>query len=287
MPELPEVETTKEGLKRDLLGQKILKVEISNKKLRFPYEKNFKKRITSEYILSITRRAKYILFNLSNDIKIISHLGMSGSYRVIDKKLFNNNNKIKHDHFIFETEKFVVIYNDPRRFGYILLHNDSTSDHNRLKNLGYEPLSKECNAKNLSLLLHNKERNIKNVLMDQRIIAGLGNIYVCEALFKSGISPLLSAKRLVNKDNTPKKKLNFLIKNIKKIIESSIMLGGSSLRDYVNTQGKMGYFQSTFNVYGREGKECTTKDCSSRIRRIAQSNRSTFFCPSCQKINIR
>ena len=158
MPELPEVETTKEGLKRDLLGQKILKVEISDKKLRFPYDKNFIKRITGEYILSITRRAKYIIFTLSNDIKIISHLGMSGSYRIIEKKLFLNNKKIKHDHFILKTEKFVVIYNDPRRFGYILLHNDSTSEHNRLKNLGYEPLSKDCNAKNLSLLLHNKER---------------------------------------------------------------------------------------------------------------------------------
>ena len=216
MPELPEVETTKEGLKKDLEGQKILKIELSNKKLRFPYDKNFIKNITGEYILSITRRAKYIIFTLSNDIKIISHLGMSGSYRIIEKKLFLNNKKIKHDHFILKTEKFVVIYNDPRRFGYILLHNDSTSEHNRLKNLGYEPLSKDCNAKNLSLLLHNKERNIKNVLMDQKIIAGLGNIYVCEALFKSGISPLLSAKKLVNKDKTPKKELNHLIKNIKK-----------------------------------------------------------------------
>ena len=129
MPELPEVETTKEGLKRDLLGQKILEVEISDKKLRFPYNKNFIKRITGEYILSITRRAKYILFTLSNNTKIISHLGMSGSYRVIDKKLFNNNTKIKHDHFIFKTEKFVVVYNDPRRFGYILLHSDSTTEH--------------------------------------------------------------------------------------------------------------------------------------------------------------
>ena len=283
MPELPEVETTKEGLKRDLLGQKIFKVEISDKKLRFPYDKNFIKRITGEYILSITRRAKYIIFTLSNDIKIISHLGMSGSYRIIEKKLFHNNKKIKHDHFIFETEKSVVIYNDPRRFGYILLHNDSTSEHKCLKNLGYEPLSKDCNAKNLSLLLHNKERNIKNVLMDQKIIAGLGNIYVCEALFKSGISPLLSAKKLVNKDKTPKKELNHLIKNIKRIIKSSILLGGSSLRDYVNTQGKMGYFQSTFNVYGRDGKKCITKGCSSKIRRIVQSNRSTFFCPLCQK----
>ena len=136
---------------------------------------------------------------------------------------------------------------------------------------------------NLSLLFHNKERNIKNVLMDQKIIAGLGNIYVCEALFKSGISPLLSAKKLVNKDKTPKKELNHLIKNIKRIIKSSIMLGGSSLRDYVNTQGKMGYFQSTFNVYGRDGKKCISKGCSSRITRIVQSNRSTFFCPSCQK----
>ena len=116
MPELPEVETTKEGLKKDLEGQKIIKVELSNKKLRFPYDKNFEKKIIGKYILSITRRAKYIIFKLSNEMKIISHLGMSGSYRVIDKKLFNNRQKIKHDHFIMKTDKFVVIYNDPRRF---------------------------------------------------------------------------------------------------------------------------------------------------------------------------
>ena len=283
MPELPEVETTKEGLKKDLEGQKILKIQLSNKKLRFPYNKNFIKKITGEYILSITRRAKYILFDLSNGMKIISHLGMSGSYRIIDKKNFNTGSKIKHDHFVLHTEEFVAIYNDPRRFGYILLQENSLSDHERLSGLGYEPLSQECNAKNLSLLFHKKERNIKNTLLDQKIIAGLGNIYVCEALFKSGISPLLPAKKLVNKDKTPKKELIDLVKSIKKIIKSSIKLGGSSFRDYVNTEGKMGYFQSTFNVYGREGKICVSKGCSESIKRIVQSNRSSFFCSSCQK----
>ena len=283
MPELPEVETTKEGLKRDLVGQKILKVELSNKKLRFPYDKKFEKKIIGKYILSITRRAKYIIFKLSNEMKIISHLGMSGNYRVIDKKLFNNRQKIKHDHFIMKTNKFVVIYNDPRRFGYILLHDDTNFEHERLSHLGYEPLSRNFNAENLSSLLYKKDRNIKNILMDQKIIAGLGNIYVCEALYKSRISPLLEARRLVNKNRTPKKELILLVKNIKKIIESSIILGGSSLRDYVNTEGKMGYFQNKFNVYGREGKKCISKGCSSSIKRIIQSNRSTFFCPSCQK----
>ena len=141
MPELPEVETTKEGLKRDLLGQKILKVEISDKKLRFPYDKNFIKRITGEYILSITRRAKYIIFTLSNDIKIISHLGMSGSYRIIEKKLFHNNKKIKHDYFILKTEKFVVIYNDPRRFGFFELVENNKKLENRFQNLGPEPFN--------------------------------------------------------------------------------------------------------------------------------------------------
>jgi len=283
MPELPEVETTKEGLKRDLVGQKILKVELSNKKLRFPYDKKFEKKIIGKYILSITRRAKYIIFKLSNEMKIISHLGMSGNYRVIDKKLFNNRQKIKHDHFIMKTNKFVVIYNDPRRFGYILLHDDTNFEHERLSHLGYEPLSRNFNAENLSSLLYKKDRNIKNILMDQKIIAGLGNIYVCEALYKSRISPLLEARRLVNKNRTPKKELIFLVKNIKKIIESSIILGGSSLKDYANTEGKMGYFQNKFNVYGREGKKCISKGCSSSIKRIIQSNRSTFFCPSCQK----
>ena len=283
MPELPEVETTKEGLKKDLEGQRILKVQLSKKKLRFPYDKNFKKKITGEYILSITRRAKYILFDLSNGMKIISHLGMSGSYRIINKKNFNNRVKIKHDHFLLYTEKFVAIYNDPRRFGYILLQENNFSDHKRLSSLGYEPLSNECNAMNLALFFYNKERNIKNTLLDQKIIAGLGNIYVCEALFESGISPLMPAKNLVNKDKTPKKELVVLVKKIKKIIKTSIMLGGSSLRDYVNTEGKMGYFQSTFNVYGREGKICVSKGCSASIERIVQSNRSSFFCPSCQK----
>ena len=274
MPELPEVETTKEGLKRDLLGQKILKVEISDKKLRFPYDKNFIKRITGEYILSITRRAKYIIFNLSSDIKIISHLGMSGSYRIIEKKLFLNNKKIKHDHFILKTEKFVVIYNDPRRFGYILLHNDSTSEHNRLKNLGYEPLSKDCNAKNLSLLLHNKERNIKNVLMDQRIIAGLGNIYVLEALWFSGISPLRRA------NNVRKYEVEALTVAIKNVLTLAIKAGGTSLQDFRQVGGEIGYFAQRLAVYGRTGQPCQV--CATPIKMILQTGRASFYCPRCQ-----
>ena len=287
MPELPEVETTKEGLKKDLEGQKILKIQISKKKLRFPYHTNFKKHITGELITEITRRAKYILFNLSSGKQIISHLGMSGSYRVIDRSIFRSKDLIKHDHFILETEKYVAVYNDPRRFGYILLNIDKKSEHKCLKILGYEPLSKDCNANNIANILCNKERNIKNVLMDQKIISGLGNIYVCEALFKSNISPFLPANKLVNRDKTPKKELRYLIQNIKEIIDSSILLGGSSLRDYVDTKGKMGYFQRTFSVYGKENKPCINRGCSSKIKKVFQSNRSTFFCPTCQKNSLK
>ena len=283
MPELPEVETIKEGLKNSLIDQKILKVYLSKKKLRFPYKKNFKKDIINKKIIDVNRRAKYILFSLSNGSTIISHLGMSGSYRIVKRSDKKNLKKLKHDHVVMNLEDFVVIYNDPRRFGYILLTDKPPSKYKLIKYLGFEPLSSESNAESIARVFHEKDRNIKNALMDQKIIAGLGNIYVCEAMFRAKVSPFLLAKDLVDKKLNPKKSLKSLVKNIKMIIRDSIDLGGSSLRDYTHTDGKMGYFQNTFDVYNREGKICTSKNCSQLIMRAVQSNRSTFFCPNCQK----
>ena len=283
MPELPEVETIKEGLRNSLIGQKILKVNLSKKKLRFPYDKDFKRSISNKKIIDITRRAKYILFSLSNGFTIISHLGMSGSYRIIEKSEKRDLKRLKHDHVIINLEDFIVIYNDPRRFGYILLTNKPLSEYKLINYLGFEPLSKDFNAENIAKVFHNKDRNIKNALMDQKIIAGLGNIYVCEAMFRAKVSPFLLAKDLVCENLKPKRHLKELVDNIKIIIREAINMGGSSLRDYTQTDGRMGYFQNAFDVYGREGKICSSKNCSHLIMRIIQSNRSTFFCPGCQK----
>jgi len=283
MPELPEVETIKEGLKKPLKGQKILKVYLSNKNLRFPYNAGLRKILSGRTVLNITRRAKYIFFELSGGKTIISHLGMSGSYKVLKNSDTKNYKKHDHDHMIINFKNYKLIYNDPRRFGYILLSSIPPGKHKLIKNLGPEPLSSECNAKNMAIRFYKKERNIKNMLMDQKVIAGLGNIYVCEAMYRAKISPLILAGSLVNNNKTPKHDLVLLFKKIKEILVEAIEKGGSTLKDYAHTDGKMGYFQNSFNVYGREGENCFSGNCNGKIERIIQSNRSTFFCPRCQK----
>ena len=283
MPELPEVETVKRGLEEFIINENINKVYISNFSLRFPWPKNFISKIINSKIISIRRRAKYILIKLSNNYTIISHLGMSGSYRVVNLNKSKDYKPIKHDHLIIDLDHYKIVYNDPRRFGYIDLTNEDPDEHKFLSFLGPEPLSNSFNADNLAKKLLNKEKAIKNALLDQNIISGLGNIYVCEALFRARINPKSNCSKFVGVSGKPKKPLITLVSKINQVIKEAINVGGSTLKDFSNISGKMGYFQSSFNVYGREKEECSLTDCEGIIRRYNQSGRSTFFCPKCQK----
>lgn len=283
MPELPEVETVKRGLEEFIINESIKEVYLSKFNLRFPWPKDFVSKIVGKKIISIKRRAKYIIIGLSDNYSIIAHLGMSGSYKVLKKGEVQDYIILKHDHLIIDLDNFKIVYNDPRRFGYIDLTNQDPETHKFLSSLGPEPLSNYFNADNLAETLLNKNKPIKNTLLDQNIVSGLGNIYVCEALFRSKINPKKNCSKLVTSKGKPRKNLILLVKKINEVIKEAIEAGGSSLRDFSNTSGKMGYFQSSFNVYNRENEKCLLGSCNGVVKRIIQSGRSTFFCSKCQK----
>jgi len=283
MPELPEVETVKRGLEEFIINESIKEVYLSKFNLRFPWPKDFVSKIIGKKIVFIKRRAKYIIIGLSDNYSIIAHLGMSGSYKVLKKGEVKDYIILKHDHLIIDLDNFKIVYNDPRRFGYIDLTNQDPETHKFLSSLGPEPLSNYFNADNLAETLLNKNKPIKNTLLDQNIVSGLGNIYVCEALFRSKINPKKNCSKLVTSKGKPRKNLILLVKKINEVIKEAIEAGGSSLRDFSNTSGKMGYFQSSFNVYNRENEKCLLGSCNGIIKRIIQSGRSTFFCSKCQK----
>jgi formamidopyrimidine-DNA glycosylase len=283
MPELPEVETVKRGLEEFIINESIKEVYLSKFSLRFPWPKDFVSKIVGKKIISIKRRAKYIIIGLSDNYSIIAHLGMSGSYKVLKKGEVEDYIILKHDHLIIDLDNFKIVYNDPRRFGYIDLTNQDPETHKFLSSLGPEPLSNYFNADHLAETLLNKNKPIKNTLLDQNIVSGLGNIYVCEALFRSKINPKKNCSKLVTSKGKPKKNLILLIQKINEVIKEAIEVGGSTLRDFSNISGKMGYFQSSFNVYNRENEECLLGSCDGVVKRIIQSGRSTFFCSKCQK----
>ena len=283
MPELPEVETVKRGLEEFIINESIKEVYLSKFNLRFPWPKDFVSKIVGKKIISIKRRAKYIIIGLSDNYSIIAHLGMSGSYKVLKKGEVQDYIILKHDHLIIDLDNFKIVYNDPRRFGYIDLTNQDPETHKFLSSLGPEPLSNYFNADNLAETLLNKNKPIKNTLLDQNIVSGLGNIYVCEALFRSKINPKKNCSKLITSKGKPRKNLILLVKKINEVIKEAIEAGGSSLRDFSNTSGKMGYFQSSFNVYNRENEKCLLGSCDGVVKRIIQSGRSTFFCSRCQK----
>ena len=283
MPELPEVETVKRGLEEFIINENIKKVYLSKLSLRFPWPKDFISKVVGKKIISIKRRAKYIIIGLSDNYSIIAHLGMSGSYKVLKKSEEQDYAILKHDHLIFDLDNFKIVYNDPRRFGYIDLTNQEPETHKFLSSLGPEPLSNYFNADDIAKTLFNRSKPIKNLLLDQNIVSGLGNIYVCEALFRSKINPEKNCSKLVTSKGKPRKDLILLVQKINEVIKEAIEVGGSSLRDFSNINGKMGYFQSSFNVYNRENEKCLLDCCDGVIKRIIQSGRSTFFCSKCQK----
>ena len=277
MPELPEVETICRGLRGPLKGRVLTRIVQRRPDLRFPFPARFVERLTGRTILRINRRAKFIQALLDDDSVLLIHLGMSGRMTILDAATAPPPGR--HDHVDFETDGGKIIrYCDPRRFGMMDLTNASAlGDHAMLRNLGPEPLGNAFNAEVLGTALAGKRTPIKAALLDQRIVAGLGNIYICEALHRAGISPRRQASTI------PGQRAERLVRDIRAVLNEAIAAGGSSLRDYVQASGDLGYFQHRWQVYGREGEPCLRPGCSGTVQRIAQSGRSTFFCATHQR----
>lgn len=293
MPELPEVETVRRGLEPAMAGTRIKKVEQRRKDLRFPFPKDFAARLTGRTITGLSRRAKYLLMDLDDGEVLVCHLGMSGSFRVENDKAsrtpgdfhYERSTAAAHDHVVFGLSNGVTVtYNDPRRFGFMdLIPRKDLAAHPFFRNLGLEPLGNELDGSHLAALFKGKKAPLKAALLDQRLVAGLGNIYVCESLHRSGLSPKRAAGTLAKKSGAPTTGATRLATDIRLVLEDAVRAGGSSLRDHRQTDGSLGYFQHNFRVYDREGETCPTKGCGGTIKRIVQSGRSTFYCPKCQK----
>ena len=293
MPELPEVETVRRGLQPAMEGSKIIKAEARRKDLRFPFQKDFVARLEGQTVTGLGRRAKYLLADLGSGDVLLMHLGMSGSFRLIEGDKAKAPGKFHHprsedrthDHVVFHMSSgAAVVFNDPRRFGYMkIIARSALQDEPLLKGLGPEPLGNEFDAAMLARSCANKKTSLKAALLDQRVVAGLGNIYVCEALFRSQLSPRRLAATLATKKAEPTDHAKRLVTAIHGVLNQAIKAGGSSLRDHRQTSGELGYFQHSFQVYDREGEKCQTAGCGGTVRRFTQNGRSTFWCPKCQK----
>jgi formamidopyrimidine-DNA glycosylase len=293
MPELPEVETVRRGLQPAMEGSKIVKAEARRKDLRFPFQKDFVARLEGQTVTGLGRRAKYLMADLTSGDVLLMHLGMSGSFRVLkeDDTLTpgqfhhpRSDDRV-HDHVVFHMSSgAAIIFNDPRRFGYMkIIARKALEDEPLLKGLGPEPLGNEFDAAMLARSCADKKTSLKAALLDQRVVAGLGNIYVCEALFRSQLSPRRSAATLADRKSQPTAHAKRLVTAIHAVLNQAIKAGGSSLRDHRQTSGELGYFQHSFQVYDREGETCQTAGCGGIVRRFTQNGRSTFWCPKCQK----
>ena len=290
MPELPEVETIRRGLEPVLVGQRIQRVEQRRADLRFPFPENFGKRLTGRTVVMLQRRAKYLLAHLDDGTVLIIHLGMSGRISITGQGelgafTHNQGNRGVHDHVVLRLASGTeIVYNDPRRFGLMDLATSTTLEtHPLLAGIGIEPLGPDFTPEYLARYAAGRRSDLKSFLLDQRIIAGLGNIYVCEALFRTHLKPSRAAACLATSTGKPNARTNALIPHIKAVLADAIEAGGSTLRDYAQADGSLGYFQHSFQVYGREGEPCLTPSCRGMVRRTVQAGRSTFFCPVCQR----
>lgn len=287
MPELPEVETVRRGLAPFLQGARVEAVRLNRPNLRFPFPAGFSDRLAGQRIETLGRRAKYLLFILSDGAVWLSHLGMTGSFAVKDRALSEPSRRYppadgpKHIHMEADIVHpdhgpLTLTYADPRRFGFMDLFGPA--DPNPfIDGLGPEPLGNQLDAPGLGARLRGKKGPIKTVLLDQRVIAGLGNIYVCEALYQAGILPTRAAGRLTATE------IDRLVMAIRTVLEAALEAGGSTLQDFRNAQGQPGYFQHSFSVYDREGEACRSPGCGGRVARLVQAGRSSFFCPACQR----
>ena len=292
MPELPEVETVRRGLEPAAVGARIEKVELRRGDIRFPFPPRFAERLQGRRIVALGRRAKYLLFRLDSGDTLIAHLGMSGSFRVesaleaeIPGVFHRQRSKDpKHDHVVLHLDNGKrVTYNDPRRFGFMdLASGPSLESHPRLSGLGEEPLAREFDAARLAALFAGSRAPLKAALLDQKRIAGLGNIYACEAMFRARLAPSRPSGDLANARGRPTRAATALARAIHDVLEEAVKAGGSTLRDHRQTNGDLGHFQHAFAVYDREGAPCPRPRCSGTIARMTQSGRSTFYCPVCQ-----
>ncbi|MEL6204994.1 MAG: bifunctional DNA-formamidopyrimidine glycosylase/DNA-(apurinic or apyrimidinic site) lyase [Pseudomonadota bacterium] len=283
MPELPEVETVRRGLEPAMTGRRIALAEVRRPDLRWPFPPRMAERLTSARVERLRRRSKYILADLDTGETLLVHLGMSGRILIGQEgsAAFHHEQSVlpQHNHVIFHMEGGArITYNDARRFGAMdLMATGSEDAHKLLAGIGPEPLGNSFDAPYLVDRLKGRMTPIKAALLDQKVVAGLGNIYVCEVLHRTGISPLRKAGRL-----GPKRAAS-LVPAIRDVLREAIAAGGSSLRDHRQANGELGYFQHNFRVYGREGAPCPTEGCGGEIRRIVQSARSSFYCPRCQR----
>ena len=282
MPELPEVETVRKGLQQYLAGQSFDKVDVFTTKLRWQLPESLAESLANRSIRSVTRRGKYLLLEVSDGNYLIAHLGMSGSfgiYSINGLPPFDRNERNKHDHVVFYLKNGTIItYHDPRKFGMMdLIPSTELSSYPLLKTLGVEPLGNGFDENYLENQLKKRTTNVKNFLLDQKIIAGIGNIYASEALWRAKISPKRKAN-MISRNNVGK-----LTVAIRDVLKDAIKSGGSTLRNYRSVAGSLGYFQHQFCVYDQEGRPCKTPDCNGNIIRVVQTGRSTFYCPTCQK----
>ena len=292
MPELPEVETVRRGLMPTMVGARVDKVELRRPDIRFPFPAAFERRLSGRRIVDVSRRAKYLLFALDSGETLIAHLGMSGSFRIENAEVSTPGNFLrerskdsKHDHVVMVLDNgWVVTYNDPRRFGFMdMAASGQLADHPRLKGLGAEPLAPNFDARCLAKLFAGARTSLKAALLDQKRIAGLGNIYVCEALFRAGLSPSREARILADARGAATRAAAAVAEAIRNVLEEAIEAGGSTLRDHRQTNGELGYFQHVFKVYDREGLRCVRERCRGIVSRTVHSGRSTFYCPVCQR----
>lgn len=296
MPELPEVETVRRGLAPTMEGAHVRRLELRRPDLRFPLPRDFAARVEGRRIEALSRRAKYLLVDLEDDLTVIAHLGMSGSFRieagaVVDAPgVFHHERgkDEKHDHVVFHLDRpegsVRIVYNDPRRFGFMDLMRRSELDaYPAFRDLGPEPVGNMLSADYLATRFADRSQPLKGALLDQKVIAGLGNIYVCEALWRAHLSPTRKVSTLVTAKGRPKAELALLTQSIRDVIAEAIQAGGSSLRDHIRADGTLGYFQHSFRTYDREGEPCLTDGCRGTVERIVQSGRSTFYCRACQK----
>ena len=287
MPELPEVEIVRQSLNKKIIQKTIKKVIVRNRNLRIKVPLNFKKILENQKILNVDRFSKYLIFFLSGRNKLLIHLGMSGTIHLLKhgkgnfltNTSFYNSPKLpdKHNHIEIFFDKFRLVYNDPRRFGFFEIIKDQQSLEKRFKKLGPEPFNSRFNINYIYNKLKDKKKNVKNFLLDQNFISGIGNIYASEILYLSKINPSKEG-RSINKTECKK-----IFKNSKLVLLNAIKKGGSSIRDFKDALGKKGSFQKNFKVYGREGLKCKRIDCKGSIQKKNISNRSTFFCNFCQK----
>jgi formamidopyrimidine-DNA glycosylase len=297
MPELPEVETVRRGLEPVMQGARFNTVEARRRDLRWPLPADFAARLEGQTVTGLGRRAKYLTVDLSSGEVLLMHLGMSGSFRVSQEKSGDGGGSTPgnyhherqqhgvHDHVVFHMSNGAQIaFNDPRRFGSMkLVRRDRLDEEPLLRALGPEPLGNAFDAAMLARACRAKKTSLKAALSDQRVVAGLGNIYVCEALWRARLSPKRRASTIATRTGEPHARARALVEGIRDVLNDAIRAGGSSLRDHKRTDGELGLFQHQFAVYDREGMRCPRRGCGGTVKRIVQTGRSTFFCPACQK----